>query len=347
MTTVDLIIPTLNGAAILGRCLDALAASTFRDFQLVVFDDGSTEPIEPVVRSRFPAATVLRSDVNIGLARAFNRAIEAGSAPYVVLLNNDTEPGADWLAELVACAERHPEAGSVASKLRLLSDRQKLHSAGDGWSVRGMPLNRGVWLDDFGQYDDESPIFSACGGAALYRRTALDHIRELDGSVFDERLFMYCEDVDLGWRLQTAGHPAVFAPRAVVYHALSATGGGRLASYYVNRNVWLVLAGSVPSPFKRCYRWRIAAYHLGRTWRALKHVREPAARASLRGTVAGLALSRRGRSATRTLTEVEIERIDALLAGRPDRNPATSACYTNQQRTGERARSRSGRPADR
>jgi GT2 family glycosyltransferase len=331
MTTVDLIIPTLNAREILGRCLDTLTASTFRDFNLIVFDDGSTEPISPVVRVRFPNATILRSDSNIGLARAFNRAIAAGSAPYVVLLNNDTEVEPTWLEELVHCAERHPEAGSVASKLRLLSDRQQLHSAGDGWSVRGMPFNRGVWLDDYGQYDHEAPIFSACGGAALYRRSALDDLLQRDGYVFDERLFMYCEDVDLGWRLQTAGWPAMFAPSAVVYHALSATGGGTLASYYVNRNLWLVMAGSVPSLFIKPYRSRIAAYHLGRAWRTLRHLREPAARASLRGTLAGLLRARRHHGPPRSLPPGEVARIGALLSGRRTRNLDSQDCYTTHQ----------------
>jgi GT2 family glycosyltransferase len=329
MTTVDLIVPTLNASDFLARCLDSLLRSTFTDFNLIVFDDGSTEDIASVVHARFPSACVLRSERNIGLARVFNRAIDAGTAPYVVLLNNDTEIEPAWLGELVACAERHPEAGSVASKLRLLSDRHTLHSAGDGWSVRGMPINRGVWLDDFGQYDREADVFAACGGAALYRRDALDDLRSRDGFVFDERLFMYCEDVDLAWRLQTAGWRCVFAPQAVVYHALSATGGGTLASYYVSRNVWLVIAGSLPREFVHPYRARIAAYHLGRSLRTLRHIREPAARASLRGTLSGLLLSRTRRRTQDQLTPNERERIHALLSNTNDADPTPNACYTN------------------
>ena len=146
--------------------------------------------------------------------------------------------------------------------------------------VFGMPGNRGVWLDDFGQYDREAAVFSACGGAALYRRSALEAMRAHDGFIFDERLFMYCEDVDVGWRLQTLGWHCIFAPHAVVYHALSATGGGTLASYYVSRNIWMVMALSVPDQFLRPYRSRILAYHLGRLKRTLQHMREPAARAA-------------------------------------------------------------------
>jgi GT2 family glycosyltransferase len=291
VSRVDLVIPTLNASDLLARCLDSLTNSTYRDFNLIVVDDGSTENIPAVVRPRFPEATIVRNERNIGLTRGFNQGIAAGSSEFVVLLNNDTEAEPRWLAELVGCADRHPEAGSVASKIRLMSDRGRLHSAGDYFSVRGMPGNRGVWMDDFGQYDREEELFAACAGAALYRRSALDAVARSPGIVFDERLFMYCEDIDLAWRLQSAEYRCFFCPAAVVYHELSATGGGLLASFYVNRNIWLVLKRSVPSGVLTPYRSRIAAHHVGRIVRNLQHIREPAARAALRGTVVGLAMA--------------------------------------------------------
>jgi GT2 family glycosyltransferase len=288
MTSVDIIVPTFNGIEYLSHCLDSLRLSTLQDFQLIVFDDGSTQAIEPAVRSRFPNAMVLRSTRNIGLTRGFNAAIAAGSAPFVVLLNNDTEVDPVWLEHLLLTADRHPEAGSVASKILLMSDRAKLHSAGDTWSVRGMPVNRGVWQDDLGQFDCDESVFSGCGAAVLYRRSALNAVRLSNGSFFDERLFMYCEDVDLGWRLQLAGRQCVFAPAARVHHHLSASGGGRLASYFVARNVWLLVARTIPVEFTAPFKQRIAAYHAGRIARTLPHLREPAARANLRGSRDGL-----------------------------------------------------------
>ena len=289
MSSVDLIIATYNGHDLLRDCLEHLRAQTLDTFRLIVIDDGSSPPVAPLVRAAFPAALVLRSSRNRGLARGLNAGVAAGDSELVVLLNDDTRPQPDWLAELVSCAGRHPDAGSIASKLRLECERGKLHSAGDTYSVRTMPGNRGVWLDDFHQYDAESEVFGACGGAALYRRDAIEAVKLPNGDVFDRRLFMYCEDVDLAWRLQTAGWTCVFAPRAVVYHRLSATGGGKLASYYVNRNLWLVFARSVPRAFFRPYRARIVAFHAGRLLRQLRHAREPAARAALRGSVVGLA----------------------------------------------------------
>ncbi len=312
MTRVDLIVPTYNGVDLLRACLRSLRASSFVDYHLWVVDDGSTEPIAPVVAEEAPGGEVIRFERNVGLTRGLNRAIARGSAEYVVLLNNDTEVEPGWLESLVRCADDHPSAGSVASKMRLMSDRARLHSAGDYYSVRGMPGNRGVWMLDTGQYDTTGTVFSACGGAALYRRAALDAVDLGDGEIFDERLFMYCEDVDLGWRLWRAGWECVYCPEAVVYHALSATAGGTLASYFVARNLWLVIARSVPRGVLPDFR-RVAAYHLGRLARDLRHVREPAARAGLRGTMAGLTIAAREWRYRPAIAEAERQRLRALL----------------------------------
>lgn len=314
MSRVDLVIPTHNGGMLLRACLESLRRSRFTDITLFVFDDASRSPVEPGVRDIWPSARVLRVEENVGLAAGCNIAIDAGNSEFVVLLNDDTEVDPQWLEELVVSAERHPGAGSVASKIRLMSDRRKLHSAGDFYSVRGMPGNRGAWLDDLGQFDSEEQVFSACGGAALYRRTALNDVRLPSGQVFDERLFMYCEDVDLGWRLQRLGWPCIYNPNAVVYHHLSATGGGTLASYYVARNVWLLLARSIPPGVMTPFRQRVAAYHAGRFARMLVHIREPAARASLRGTAVGMALAVHSRGSAPVVNNSDTPRLQSLLS---------------------------------
>jgi GT2 family glycosyltransferase len=107
--------------------------------------------------------------------------------------------------------------------------------------------------------------------------------------VFDESLFMYCEDVDLGWRLRLRGYGCVYAPAGVVYHRLSATGGGVLASYWCGRNFIRVLLKDVPGPLLRRHGWRMLAAQLALAGQALRHGREPAARARLRGQLRALA----------------------------------------------------------
>lgn len=316
MARVSVIVPTYNGVELLARCLETLKQTSYHDFDVVVVDDGSTVPVEPLILGIFPSANVIRNETNQGLTRGFNTAIDATSSEYVVLLNDDTEVEPNWLDALVRCADRHPHAGSVASKLRLADDRGRIHSAGDTYSTWGMPGNRGVWLEDLGQYDTEEEVFAACAGAALYRRSALEAVRLSTGDIFDTRFFMYCEDVDLAWRLQLAGHACMYAPDAVVYHHLSATGGGELASYYVARNVWYVMAHNLPLQLWRKYRFRILAHQLGRLARATRRTREPAARREVAGTIRGARYFLRHRWRLQKIDSPALHRIERIIIDR-------------------------------
>lgn len=313
MSRVDVIVSTFNHPDLLAKCLASLAQSTCQDYRLIVVDDHSDHPVTEIVRRTHPTATIIRSKQNRGLVRCLNAAIRHGNSPLVAVLNDDTELDPDWLQELVSCADRHPEAGAIASRMRLMSDRRRMHSAGDYMTVTGMPGSRGVWLEDVGQYDQEEEVFAPCGGAVLYRRSAIEAVM-LDGDqIFDSRLFMYCEDVDLAWRLQSNGYRVWYAPKAIVYHQLSATAGGPLASYYVHRNIWLVLARRMPSEIRRRYWPRIAARHLGRGMQQLRHLREPAARAGFRGWTAGLAMSLPELLRQPRIDSYEAKRIEMLL----------------------------------
>lgn len=315
---VDVIVPTFNGRELLEGCLRALRRQQFLDFSVTVVDDGSTDGTASFVRAQFPGVHVVRLAGNGGLAAACNAGIAATSGEFVALLNNDTEPDPGWLGALVAALDAAPEAGSAATKLLLHDRRDTLHSAGDCVAIDGMPINRGVWQVDTGQFDNARAIFGPCAGAALYRRGMLDAVSDQYGAPFDEDLFMYCEDVDLNWRAWRAGYESTYVPRARVYHRLSATAGGRLASYYTARNTILVIAQDFPALLLRRYWRQIARAQLGRARDALIHWRGAAARATLRGMAAGVLLApwfaRKRR--TRRWREGDIRRVDALLVRR-------------------------------
>ncbi|MBI2888193.1 MAG: glycosyltransferase family 2 protein [Chloroflexi bacterium] len=307
----NVIIPNWNGAHLLPTCLDALRAQSFGDFEAVVVDNGSTDGSRPLLAQAYPEVRVMLLPENRYFAGAVNRAITETSAPLVVLLNNDTEAEPAWLGRLVGALDAHPEAGMATSKLLLFDRRTVLHSAGDYYTLRGQPGNRGVWEEDQGQYDGDQMVFSACGGAAAYRRSMLEEI-----GLFDEDLVAYCEDVDLAFRAQLAGYTCVFVPEARVYHRLSATGGGTLASYYCGRNFIGVAAKNMPSSLLRRHWLRILRSQAAHVWGALRHVREPAARARLRGQLAGLvALPRmwRKRRAVFALQRVPDAYIESIL----------------------------------
>jgi GT2 family glycosyltransferase len=284
---IDVIIPNYNGADLLPVCLNALRRQTRRDFVVTVVDDGSADRSLALLQQHYPEVRVIALERNNGLVAVVNIALSRTGAPYVVLLNNDTEAEPDWLEHLIGALERYPEYEFAASKLRLFDRRDALHSAGDGYTAAGRPFNRGVWQADRGQYDALAEVWGPCAGAAAYRRTALDELA-VEGTVFDPDLFMYCEDVDLNLRARLAGMRTIFVPRAVVYHRLSATGGGTLASYYCGRNFLAVWVKNMPPRLVLRHLAAFLGFQAAVAWSAVRHIAGESARATLRGQLAGL-----------------------------------------------------------
>jgi GT2 family glycosyltransferase len=311
---VSLIVPTYNGAHLLPTCLEAVARQTRRPDETVVVDDASTDDTSELLAARYPWVRVVRHQRNTNFVGAVNSGIGETTGEIVVLLNNDTEPEPGWLAALVAPLEADPSLGATASKLLLFDRRDHLHSAADAFSPGGVPFNRGAWTRDTGQFDHSVDVFGACGGAAAYRRSAI-----VEAGGFDGWLVSYLEDVDLSWRLQLLGYGCRFVPEARVYHVISATEGSLKSSYYCGRNFLLVLASDVPGPLLRRHWRSVLREHGGLFLDALRHAREPSARARLRGYVAGLralpaALRRRRR--IQALRRVPIARLERLLTPR-------------------------------
>jgi GT2 family glycosyltransferase len=308
---LSVIIPNWNGARHLPTCLDSLRRQTYPHREVILVDNASSDESVALVQRNYPEVVLVQLDENLGLTGGINRGIQAARGEIIAPLNNDTEVARGWAQALVTALLDHPEAGMSASKMLLFDRRDTLHSAGDAYGVDGIPVNRGVWQKDEGQFDADEYIWGGCGGAVAYRCAMLDDI-----GLLDEDLFMYCEDVDLNWRAQLAGYRCVFAPQAVVYHHLSATGGGEIASFYTGRNTLWVLAKNYPGELLRRHWRAIVRAQLRIARDALKAWRGEAARARLRGQLAGLlGLPRwlRKRRAIQARRKVSLEIIEGLL----------------------------------
>lgn len=284
----SVIVPNYNGSRHLPDLLNALAAQTFRDFELIFVDDASQDDSVAQVeafaaQADAPSTRILVNRRNLGFAASVNLAADAAQGRVLALLNNDTAPDPEWLAELARAICAHPQAGLVASKLVLFDQPHRLHTAGDLLGKDGIPRNRGVWEEDRGQYDQDREVFAACGGAMAVRR---DVWQALGG--FDEDFWMYLEDVDLAFRAQLMGWSTVYAPQARVRHRLSSSGGDTLSSYYVGRNTIWLLAKNLPARLLLRHLPAILGAQLAIAWDALRHYRGQAARARLRGQLAGL-----------------------------------------------------------
>lgn len=307
---VSVIIPNWNGAHYLPTCLDSLRRQTYPAIEIIVADNASSDGSQELLGHSYPEVRLVSLEENLGFAGAANAGIRAARGEIIALLNNDTEADPHWVAELVRALAQHPDAGSAASKMLLFDRRDTFHSAGDSFRTDGLPANRGVWQHDAGQFDREEYVFSGCGGAVAYRREMLEQI-----GLLDELFFFSCEDVDLAWRAQLAGWRCIYVPTAVVYHRLSATGGGVTSSFYTGRNTIWVLVKDVPGPLLRKYGWPILRAQARIAREALRAWRGAAARARLRGQLAGLLGAwrvlgqRRMVQATRRIAISELDRL--------------------------------------
>jgi|TARA_B110000305_G_scaffold95330_1_gene107375 GT2 family glycosyltransferase len=232
--SVAIIIVNYNSGALVSRCLKSLSEQTLCADELVVVDNASTDAESRSMLDAITNATVIRSDLNLGYGGAINLAVQKlTTTDYIVCLNPDAFPEPDWLEAIVNAADSHPDHGSFASLMLREDDISIVDGAGDELHFTGIPWRRfhKRTLPDNLQTE---PVFSACAGAALYRTSLFN---QLGG--FDERYFMYVEDIDLGFRLQLAGHPCLLVSDAIVHHIGSAvTGeGSDFSVYFGHRNL--------------------------------------------------------------------------------------------------------------
>lgn len=247
MTTpykVTVVIPNYNGMKFVEECLESVLSqdADTPSFQVIVVDNGSTDgslewlsehysggvlaadesnTIPDTTDKPSIAVTILPQDTNTGFCHAVNVGIEAANTPYILLLNNDTKVKPNFIKSLYRAIEAKPDAFSISAKMLMWDKPELLDDAGDRYCVLGWAYARGKGKAA-DQYNAPCKIFSACGGAAIYRRSVFDEI-----GLFDEAHFAYLEDLDIGYRAQIYGYKNYYEPTAEVIHYGSASSGSR------------------------------------------------------------------------------------------------------------------------
>ena len=223
--TVTVIIPNYNGMKFLEPCFEALKAQTYRNFKILVVDNGSSDGSKEWLKAQ--GVDTIFLEENTGFSGAVNIGIKAADTPYVILLNNDTKADEYYVAEMVKAIERSPKIFSVSSRMIQMYHPDLMDDAGDMYCILGWAYQRGVGRSSE-LYQKSCRVFSACAGAAIYRRAVFDEI-----GLFDELHFAYLEDIDVGWRAKLYGYDNVYCPDAAVYHVGSGTSGSRYNSFKV------------------------------------------------------------------------------------------------------------------
>jgi len=236
---VAVVVLNRNGLRWLPKCLSSVARTDYRNLDVYVVDNASTDGSVRYVREHLPNVKIIVHSTNLGFAAGYDRALERIKADYVVLLNNDTEIlSRDWVQSLVNVAAADAKIAAVCCKMVSMGQPDRLDSVGG----MGIPYWRGfvdIGREEFdeGQYEitDFEP-FSFCGGAALLRKEAFEKAGGFDG-----KFFMYMEDVDLSWRFRLLGYQVRFAHEAKIAHYFSGSAGTKSVDarklYYCHRNL--------------------------------------------------------------------------------------------------------------
>ncbi len=222
---VAVVVVNYNPGPYLTRCLrSAFESAGEARLEVVVIDNASADRSATDAIRASPAARLIQNDSNRGFAAAVNQGIRATSAPYILLLNPDAEIAAGTLGGLVKVARDHPAGGVIGPLVKdpdgsIYPSARKVPTLTEalGHSFLGpfRPNNRYTRSYTMADWDrrTERRVEWVSGSCQLLNRAALDQV-----GLFDERYFLYVEDVDMCRRLRDAGWEVWFSPELEVMH---------------------------------------------------------------------------------------------------------------------------------
>lgn len=246
---VSVVIPNFNGATprdglvVLDLVLSSLEKQAFRNFDVTVVDDASSDDSLAYLAENWPDVRIVANERNLGFPATVSRGIEASAGEYIALVNNDVELDPGWLDALVGVLDRDPAIGFVTGKILSYAEREKIEQVGQDYYTCGRFTPHGLDERDVGQYDSEREIAIATAAASIYRRAAIER-----GGGFDEDYFLYCEDSDLCLRMLLAGFRGRYLPGARAFHVRGATTGDvpELVQFHLYRNGLITLVKDLP-----------------------------------------------------------------------------------------------------
>ncbi|MDO5810627.1 MAG: glycosyltransferase family 2 protein [Methanobrevibacter sp.] len=246
---VSIVTPNYNGERFLETFFESLNSDSEYIGEVIIVDNGSTDKSKEYIKRNdfnFPV-TLIENTENLGFSPAVNQGIRKAKYEYIFSLNNDTQVKKGSIKALLDLISSRPEIFSVQAKMLQYNNKELIDDVGDEYNLLAWTKKTGE-NHDSNEYCEVKEIFSACAGAAMYRKSLLAEI-----GMFDDNYFAYMEDVDLAIRSRINGYTNLLCPDAIVYHIGSATSGSRHNDFKVRlaarNNVWTVYKNQ-PIPMK-------------------------------------------------------------------------------------------------
>lgn len=246
---VSVVTPNYNGEKFLKTFFESLENDSEYIGEVIIVDNGSADGSKEYIRNNtftFPVRLIENAE-NTGFAPAVNQGILKAENEYIFSLNNDTEVKKGSIKALVDLISSDDDIFSVQAKMLQYKNKYLIDDVGDEYNLLAWTKKTGE-NHNSSEFTQVMDIFSACAGAAMYKKSLLKEI-----GMFDDNYFAYMEDVDLAIRSRIYGYRNLLCPDAIVYHIGSATSGSRHNDFKVRlaarNNVWTVYK-NLPIPLK-------------------------------------------------------------------------------------------------
>lgn len=217
MKKLAVIIVNYNGYKYTKRCIHSVLKSNFKNLDLVIVDNGSTDSSYEKLTldfKNFRQVKIIKLKKNFGPAYARNIGVKKTKSLAICFLDNDTEVDKKWAEEPIELFESNPKVGVIQSKLLLMNDPKRIDYVGEYVGQNGflVQVAEALTLDD-GKFDSKIEILAAKSAGMFIRRKTFDKV-----GGFDDDYFIYVEETDLGWRSCLAGFSSIFVPSSRVLH---------------------------------------------------------------------------------------------------------------------------------
>lgn len=250
---VTVIIPNWNGRLLLKDCLSSILHQSYKKYEVLLVDNGSTDGSLEYVSKYFKKVKIVRLNKNYGFSAAINRGVESCASRYVLFLNNDTKVHKEFIGNLVKALRGKVKIAAVGGKMLSFFNRKLIDGVGICLNEVGQAKSIGYGDKDSGQFAKAMEVFGVTAGAGLFDRIIF---KKLGG--FDESFFMYSEEVDFSLRARFSGYKFLYCPKAIVFHKHKTTAKKfpQHVEYWQFRNMYQTIIKDFPTDFL-LKKWRL------------------------------------------------------------------------------------------
>ncbi len=242
---VSIVITNWNGKDHIEECLTSLLKQSYKNYEVIFVDNGSTDGSVEFIKKKFPKIKLIQNKKNNGFAKANNQGFLISKGNYIIFLNNDTKADKNWLNELVIAAEKYPEIGMFSSKMLFYNNPKIINSRGLKLFYDAKAVDDGFNVLD--SKEKVKDVFGPCGGASFFRKKLIEDI-SFNNEFYDEDFFIYSEDLDVAFRSRLKGWKCLYIPTAIIYHKHNATAKKEpdLALYHYTKNKIFIIIKNYP-----------------------------------------------------------------------------------------------------